>query len=190
MEQIAFWRREPLNEQEGHLLQACVVAHASSATRDNISAVALRLAAAGSGDYARALAAALVSIGGPHAPIVQAYDLIAEPEPEVTAASMLDAGRRVPGWGSSFAKGKPDPIWTPVDAALRVVSPYIGVKLDKVTEVMKAKNVYPNPSVYTAATAMALRMRKELSPWIFIAGRLNAWTTILVKEGQLWQLAR
>ena len=172
-----FWRKELLSELERDLLSKCLDAHAASVARENISTTVLFAAAKGSGDYTKALTAALATLGGMHAPIAETYDLLQHPE---KSAELLDAGKMVPGWGHSFVKGGIDPIWEPLAILLRNVYPNIYRAIDEVTVQLHClqKFIHPNPSCFTAATGMALRMPKEVVPWLFIHGRLSRWSEI------------
>jgi citrate synthase len=166
------------------LLRACLAAHRASAERPNISSETLRRAFAGSGSYTSALAAALSTLGGLHAPLAATVSFLAAAEPWKQVKGALEAGQRIPGWGSSFAKGGKDPLWLEVDGILAAEFPELTAKIEAVTMALHqaGKRIYPNPSCYTAATALALGMHPALAPWIFVAGRLDAWTGIIAKE--------
>jgi hypothetical protein len=43
---------------------------------------------------------------------------------------------------------------------------------------MGTKGIWPNPSGYTAAAALALRVPRESVPWLAVQNRLVAWTMI------------
>lgn len=161
------------------LLDTVLKAHHESALRGNPSHCALVLAATGSGDYFKALAAALMTLGGTHAPLAQTYDLLASDRSALLAQDMLFNGRRVPGWGSGFVKNEIDPIWLDCDRLIRDGYPAIAETIVSITDVLhrSGKRVYPNPSCYTAATALALGVPREAIGEILVRGRLNAWTT-------------
>lgn len=157
-------------------LGAVLEAHDKSARRPNGSTEVLQIAFAGSGDYLKALTGALSTLGGQHGPIVATYRLLACDDPAAAAGRILDAGGKVPGWGASFPL--PDPDWTEAEAAIREASPALAAKIDAVTERLGHK-VLPNPSTWTAAAAILTGIPAELAPWIFVNGRLWAWTQIL-----------
>ena len=162
---------------------ACVSqAHAASALRGNLSHQALALAAQGSGDYTKAIAAALMTIGGLHAPLLQTYDfLTGDPAHEVEAR--LAAKQRIPGWGNAFVKGTPDPIWHDMDQLIRAEDPQWGLTLDAVTEQLHAagRRLYPNPSCYTVIAGILLGVPKPALPYLFLNGRLTAWTNEFIR---------
>jgi citrate synthase len=172
-----WWRQEPLSVAEQRLMVELGRAHHRCTFRENPSALAVQLAAGGSGgNYFQSIAAGLMMAGGPHGPLVETYDFLGGPNPAQEARRRLAEGRVVPGWGNSFAKGKLDPLLEPLDEALRGLPIYS--VLDSVQQVMTTKGIWPNPSGYTAAAALALRVPRESTPWLAVHSRLVAWTLI------------
>lgn len=174
-----FWLPEPPSPFQSELLAAVLQAHAQSAVRGNISSTVLLAAAQGSGSLTQSLAAALSTLGGLHAPIVETFNFIGEWEHDTLAEHVghrLEWERKIPGWGNSFHKGEPDPLWLDVDDLLSTT--FIGGVLGGITEILHrhGKNLYPNPSAYTAAAAIELGMPAQLAPWLLVAGRIQAWT--------------
>ena len=179
----AFWRDKPLNAAEQALLRAVFAAHAVSARRENISTFVLQNAARGSGSYTQALAAALNSLGGPHAPVAAVMEFL-DPPSQAMVEKYLEEGRKVPGWGNSFVKGQPDASWYWVDTILGEEWPELARRMRQVTQRLHAagKIIFPNPGGYTGAAALALGLPKAVAPWLFVAGRLEAWTEIVLKS--------
>ena len=70
-------------------------------------------------DFTKAAAAALCTLGGLHAPIVQTYEILEADryiiDDRIAVATYThwmtawDGKSKIPGWGSCFNKGKPDP---------------------------------------------------------------------------------
>lgn len=180
-----FWRDTELAPHEKALLRAVLDAHYHSTFRDNLSTVAVKLSACGSGDYTKALAAALSTLGGVHAPLVQTHQFLSCEDPPMAARRLLDAGLKVPGWGSSFVKGEKDEKWLPVEKLLAEHWWPLYEKIDMVTAVlrMSGKDLHPNPSAYTAATAIILGMKADLAPYLFVAGRLQGWSEVFAFPG-------
>lgn len=168
------------------LLEVLEDAHGQSALRGNLSHEALKLAAIGSGDYVKSICAALMTIGGKHAPLAQTYDLLAFHDPVGQACRLLDAGKRVPGWGNSFVRGAPDPIWIPVADGLRSVRPDLADTIDRITDLLhgKGKLIFPNPSCYTVAVGMEEQVHRDILAFLFIQGRLPAWTAEFIRRKQ------
>jgi citrate synthase len=153
-------------------------AHERSALRGNLSHHALRLAALGSGDYVKSICAALMTLGGIHAPISQTYDVLSAPSPLNHAKQLLLEGHRVPGWGNAFEKGHDDPEWAPVKAYIWANHAPMAGHIDKITKTLHdcGKDLYPNPSCYTAAAAIIMGLPRESAAVLFIHGRLWEWT--------------
>jgi citrate synthase len=181
---IAWWRTEPLRAEEAALLEALLRAHHQSSFRDSASSVAVANAASGSADVGKAIAAGILTLGGKHAPLEQTVEFLSLPRPADHVARMLKAGTKIPGWGGTFQKDKPDPIWEEVDCAIRRLAPELSAKLAEVgAELARhGHKLYPNPSAYTAAAALFLGVPAKLAVYLFIAGRLNAWAQIAAAQ--------
>lgn len=160
------------------LFDALLQAHHDSALRGNCSHQALVAAAVGSGDYFKAMAAGLLTLGGLHAPLFVTYDLLAAPGAQEHVERMLAKGQRVPGWGNGFVKDGPDPLWTECAMQLSVENPSLDQVMDAITEVLHdhGKRIWPNPSCYTAAVALTLGLPRYAVGELLIQGRLHAWT--------------
>lgn len=171
-----FWRELSLSDEENLLLHAVFEAHGESAMRENCSTQALLVAAAGSRSLPQSLIAALSTLGERHAPLKETYDFLLQPNPEEVIGQILTVGGKVPGWGNSFHKG-PDPVWEPVRNTLQQCFPEMHSRLLEVTAILHSfgKPLQPNPSAFTAATAIILGMPKEMSYYLLIAGRLLNW---------------
>lgn len=172
----AFWREKELSENEAKLLQLCLAAHAQSAQRQNVSTAVLVEASRGSGDFTKSLMAALCTLGGVHAPLFETWRVLMTTDKE-HLKFCIQSGMMVPGWGSNFAK-EDEEIWGPVRDGIKNQNPEVWERIEEITELLKEKNLKPNPSCYTAAVGIALEMPPQMLPWIFIQGRLNTWTAI------------
>lgn len=178
-----WWREEELLYEEQWLLGLLFQAHHDSCFRSNPSSVAVINSAAGSGDISKAIAAAILTIGGQHAPLEQTYHFLEQDAPENQVVWFLAAKQKVPGWGGSFQKDGIDPLWKPVNFALYKYQS-VSKKLDDVTAVLhrEGKIIYPNPSALTAAVAIALGIPAQLLSYLFIKARLDAWAEIAWKQ--------
>ncbi len=141
------------------------------------------MAAAGSGAYIQSIVAGLMTLGGVHGPLTDTQRLLEHVDSTGIAADLLATGRTVPGWGNSFVKGDEDPAWLPVRNALISERPDLIRRIDAVTRVLhdRGKIVFPNPSAYTAACAIAREIPAEACASLFIAARLTAWTDIYLE---------
>lgn len=173
-----FWRRTPLTKQEEVLWIETLNAHSASALRQNASSTALQIAAMASNSYQQSIAAALMTLGGAHAPIERTMIMLSQPDPAVFAANRLAQGLMIPGYGNSFIKGAKDDLWLKVDGFMEEAFPERHEVLEKITILLHAhgKVIYPNPSAYTAMTAIILGMSPQIGAYLFVAGRLQAWT--------------
>ena len=180
---------------KAELLDAVYGAHAACVVRADgalpCSSAAVLNAWHGSRDYAKAIAAGLMTLGEVHGPIVQAYEFLTRRAAEGTEATekavvkYLKAGAKIPGWGNAFVRGDYDPAWHGVDDVLSVHFMEIHDVLMLVTHALHAagKKIYPNAAAYTAAAAMALGMPKEIAPALFVRGRLEEWGKLIVNHG-------
>lgn len=189
-----FWREMPLDDAERGLMAALFEAHHHSALRDNISSHAVLGTAIGNGTYVNAIASGLLTLGSLHGPIPQAMALLAEKHPGKIVGSELshDPKVRIPGWGSSFAKDKPDPLWNDVHQIIVETWHELGQRINAVTEAFKkaGKPIQPNPACYTAAVALIVGMPPSCSPYLFLCGRMNAWSKMFMKHetsNQIWE---
>lgn len=164
------------------LMRALAEAHDKSARRGNISLLTVANAAAGSGCYFSAIAAGLMTLGGNHAPIEQCMELLGSKDPVATAAEMLCKGQKVPGWGNSFVKGKPDPDWDGVAKCLE--GQWVAVSIRAITKRLQesGKIIYPNPGCYTAAAAIVMGIHPKVAAYLFVASRLLAWTDVAAMQ--------
>jgi citrate synthase len=178
-----FWREEPFDERERALLDALFLAHHQSAFRDNHSSVTAINAGAGSGDLSKAIAAALLTTGAKHAPLEATVEFLLLESPALMVPNILSAGLKVPGWGGTFQKDAPDPIWAEVARLLAANWPLLAAKLGFVSVTLRqhGKELCPNPSAYTAAVAIAIGLPPKLAPYLFTAARLSAWAQIAAR---------
>jgi citrate synthase len=179
-----FWREEPFTDNERQLLDALFLAHHRSAFRDNPSSVTAINAAAGSGDLGKAIAAAILTTGGKHAPLEATTQyLLSYPDAIEWMDYDLKRGHKIPGWGGTFQKEGADPIWSRVASLLNSNWPLIAKNIADVTLQLRSrgKELYPNPSAYTAAVAIAIGLSAKLAPYLFAAARLSAWTQIAAR---------
>lgn len=184
-----FWKRgdrtDPtasnrgFTEREHALLTALWDAHQAAAMRGNASGEAFKIAYAGSGDYTKALAGALATLGGRHGPIAETFKPLTSMN---TPADVLQMnaifGKITPGWGNALVKGRDDPEFIWVRVELERMNPKLVERIDAITGALHArgKRIYPNPSCWTAAVAITVGLPAELSPYLFIAARLPVWS--------------
>ena len=180
----AFWRNDKrLSWNEEVMLDKCLDAHRQATFRENLSSQVITAAFSGNGgDFLKAVASGLGTTGGLHAPIDDTFDLLDQFNPScISYQHYVLHGDKMPGWGSAFVKGKPDPIVEHAMLYLDTGWPDMGKKIEYLTDVLhgQGKNIYPNMACLTAATALILQMPKELAPVLFLQGRAMAWAEII-----------
>lgn len=177
-----FWRSKPLSEAERMLWEALNTAHWNSTRRANLSHVAVQLCAKGGASYVQSVAGALMTLGTVHGPIEQTFALLVEKEPLILCEMLLGQKRFIPGWGNSFVRGQKDELWVEVDGILEREFLPCHSALENITAWLHArgKNVFPNPSAYTAVTAIILEMPREISAFLFVGSRLAAWAELFL----------
>ncbi|MEI6871477.1 MAG: hypothetical protein WCL08_04275 [Verrucomicrobiota bacterium] len=153
------------------LSKALYSAHYEAAYRENASTLAVQISAESTQDFVKACMAALATIGKNHAPIVEIYEFL---------MTGKKTGDKIPGWGSSFHKGKNDPHFIPVRFLLESINKELFNRINEITAELHlaGKNIYPNPGCWTAAAAITFGMPKEISPILFLRPRMDAWAII------------
>lgn len=176
---MSWWREEPLTDFERELLDEVTKAHYSNTFRANQSAVAVQLAASGSGNYFQSIAMAILTLGGQHAAIHEAYDIVSSDNPALEARKRLVAGKRVAGWGNAFVKDQIDPAWDKVVLLLKK-EPIWFNSIEAVQAVMDSydKKLFPNPACFSATTAVVLKLPRHLCGWVGAMGRITAWSQL------------
>lgn len=184
-----FWRKEPLTLEEVDLLNALMVAHDSCTRRNNVSTWVAVNAATSSGDYEKAIAAAILTTGGKHAPLGKCSSFLMRRTLGLTTIQddMAEHDGIAPGWGSDFVKGQADPALTPLHDLISghgKEGARLAAQLDLVTAhlVGKGKNIFPNAGCYTAAVGLLLGIPVFVLPFLFILGRLASWTDLILQN--------
>jgi citrate synthase len=136
-----------------------------------------------SGDFGKSIIGALTSLGGKHAPLEQTIAVLIAKDPVRAAEFILDNGGKVPGWGSSFFQ-EPDPDWEGVEKILKENYQVLWDRICKVTDLLhsRGRKIYPNPSAFTAATAIVLALPPKLAPWLLVRARLDGWAALFGKH--------
>lgn len=175
-----FWKQKPLAASQAKALTLILQAHEQAAMRDNISTVTVRNAAIGSGNFTNAVAAALLTVGAVHAPLIPAYQFLAQFNPDEIDefARHIEMGGTIPGWGSDFVKDGPDPVLKPIADCIAENFVQIHERIQRVTDELHARSkmVWPNLAAYSAAAGMAIEIPPPILPWILVQGRLAGWS--------------
>jgi len=165
-------------ENKQLLYHMLVDAHLQCCKRQNISSLNFVNSYTGSGsNVIQAVIAGLSTFGRFHAPVEQTFELLSFDYNQEIAESILEQGGRIPGWGSEFVKGLPDPIFTEIHKFLIDRFNDQLVPLVKITSVLHAGNkyIYPNASAYTALVGKILGYTCATIMFLLIECRLSAW---------------
>lgn len=176
-----FWKDSEMTTMEIDLMVSLRIAHYTAAMRDCASTVAVKIAKECGVPFPQAVAGALATLGHKHGPIEKIYGWILDGAEEYAYTGRRTVERHIiPGWGNSFYKDEPDPLFEPVREKMLAVQPGLVELADKVTARLhqEEKMIYPNPGFWTAATAIALGVRQEICSYLFLAPRMDAWAAI------------
>mgnify|MGYP001346981891 CR=1 FL=1 len=165
------------------LIDELMNVHAELASRENFSSLLVGQCALVEKDYISSIAAALLTLGGRHGPTVQTVKFlskIGDFDPTV----YYKHGLVIPGWGSAFHKGEPDPHFDTLDGFLFEDNNSLWAKIKEYTNKIHdtGKILYPNAACYTAAVAITEGIPAEVSPYLLIKGRLDVWTDLYLKN--------
>jgi hypothetical protein len=137
-------------------------------------------------DARLSIIAAISSMGGEHAPLIQAYFVLKEtldnPKKIQEIVSRYDKRRKIPGFGSGFIKGEPDPIHAEIDALIKELSPkthYWMTELHHAVQDSISPKLFMNTAIYSAAVAILLNFSPYVLPGLVIESRLMVWNQIM-----------
>ena len=172
------------NKNKDKLVELLNKAHYKSSFRNNPSSIAIKISGQGSGSFLGSVIGALSTLGGSHGPTKDAVEVLSSSDPIELCKTYMDAGVKIPGWGTSFVKGKPDPTWNSVAKHIEKNFTEIHFIIEKITKYIHGtgKMLYPNPACYTAATAIIHNIPSDASVYFFINARLSAWLDIYLNK--------
>lgn len=145
--------------------------HRKSAAMNNSSTQALAIAyQSNNGDIVRSYTAAMMCLGGAHAPIQQTWEFLRNP-----------TKRKVyPGFGNSFEKGFPQrfqPIWN-LSIELRLEKlPSSVEEIVRFVKLQTGKDIWPNLAFYTALGFIDHHYRDAIG--FIIKARIAEWNNII-----------
>jgi citrate synthase len=126
--------------------------------------------------FSQAVAAAVSTLGGLHAPLRAARDVYRYGEPaEITARA--SAGEKIPGFGNSFHRDRVDPAFANVGAVLELHFPAAVARIEELQAAVWAagKKVWPNAALFTAAVCEICRVPDGREEALFLMARIPAW---------------
>lgn len=170
------------------LMAAFTAMHQNGARRACASTYILSSTFKVNGFHAQqSIIAAIATMGGEHAPLVRAQLLLQEvlddPNRFGFIVGQYSKRNRIPGFGSGFVKGEPDPIHAEINDIIKELSPkthYYMVELHHAVQDTISKHLYPNTALYSAATAILLNIPPYVLPGMAIEARMPIWNQILI----------
>lgn len=138
----------------------------------------------------QSIIAAIASMGGEHAPLVRCQmmleKLFALDKPDKIAGILKEYNKinRIPGFGSGFTKGEPDPIHDDINELLRKLDPkkhFYMVELHHQVQEQIDARLFPNTALYSAFTSILLNWSPFVLPGFAIEARMPVWNHILTK---------
>lgn len=155
------------------LMRLVVAAHQQSAVNNAcVSSCAAVNGMAGSGDFSKACAGALLSIGGKHAPLQQVREMI-------VSNSGLRPSDKIPGFGNSFFPDG-DPAWELVEKHVRDKFPDLSSFVNYWQTKVPA-GIRPNAAMWTALACEAAGIPEGYESLIFLLARAPAWAALCMK---------
>tara|TARA_R110001592_G_scaffold158191_2_gene389288 strand:+ start:12164 stop:12688 length:525 start_codon:yes stop_codon:yes gene_type:complete len=166
------------------ILKELELVHQIIAKRFNASTTTIIQSAMLGKDFFSSVPAALLTLGNIHAPLSQTNKLLSSPNPITEAYSLLSKGYKVPGWGSSFVKGEPDPVFDRIKSLLKEKYPD---KIEIVDEISKMLNLFPNASCYTVLSHWHIKKdlvdtRSIRAAEFLITSRMPVWTDLYIEH--------
>lgn len=169
------------------ILQLLREAHERACERENASTQSLFFTYENSRSVRQAVTAAIQSFGHYHAPIEETYVLLTvclnstREERQNFIDRVIEYRGKVPGFGSSFFSGEPDPNLEELDNHLFYVCRHFCVlKYDLMDlEPMKSKKLFPNLAFYTAAVAIHQGVSLKLAESFLLEFRVPKWMEML-----------
>lgn len=167
------------------LLSTLFASHEEAAVaQQNISMVSVALSAQGGGDFTKAMANGILTLGGAHGPTTRAREVIYQMGWTELAGKIKD-GLIVPGYGNSFHKDGIDPAFEPLRKLLEDAYADHYKKLSETTEFVRkqtGKNLHPNPAAFTAVCAEILGVPYGVELLLVLMARLPAWTLVFLAQ--------
>lgn len=173
-----------LDDAQQRLLDAVIAAHQKAArSNKNVSSITMLNASMGSGRLENGIAAAIMTMGNQHAPLIGARGLYENGQKEIVLA-MLSKKMKIPGFGNSFYKTSLDPAWEEVWSIIQTSFPRIENRIAEISSwlIEGGKPLYPNAAMLTAATLSEIGWRGGTEQSLFILSRLPVWVDALTED--------
>ena len=165
------------NKEDKEILRLLFEAHEFAAERnESASSNLFKMSCFGSGDFDKAVIAAIAMTGNLHAPIKDTRRILFHTSKQ-NILDMIDHGEKIPGFGNSFYKDGVDPSFIELNRYIR--DRYFTIyKIVPWTQEMlrlSGKILYPNAALYTAIVAEIIGFKNGAESFLFIYSRLPIW---------------
>lgn len=178
------------NPENHKLVSMLTMAHYQAArnNKNNLSMVVAQTAYHGSQSYLQSLAAATLSLGGIHAPLQDARNLLRRMQKSsdgdfaLYINGYIQNRKKIPGFGHSFYKDRIDPSFRDVyveyanlsggDDLVWKLSNYIKYECDRCERQIQ---IPPNAAIITAAICEFLNLQPGMEIAIAVSARVPAW---------------
>lgn len=160
-----------MSEQRNELHLAILQLHSELAQRECASTSVLKACASIGKDLSESLAAGLLTLGGHHAPVEQAMKVWERRNEPL----YLQTWNIVPGFGSSWYTGEPDPIFESLHTHLSTETLMGITDLTTMVQAQTDKKLYPNAALYTAIAASIMGYDSKFASSLLVRGRIDQW---------------
>lgn len=136
-------------------------------------------------DLIKSITAALMCFGGIHAPIKQTYDMLMSINSSNYSINLIKNHKingKIPGFGSAFVKGEPDPMLDDISKAcleFEKLNTRVDFSIDSTISLLKTyllhtkkKNFFPNLAFWHAVTCILLNLTDKEAVAPLIQGRV------------------
>lgn len=171
------------------LIDHLVEMHTKMAYRNNASSTLITSMGQLGKPLSTALAAGLLTLDSIHAPIADTVTLVqhwlsnkCDENPFANEKFWERYPNKVPGYGSAWYKGKPDPV---VEEFFNYLDPDLLGVAEKLTEGVQhytERKIYPNAAMATAWAAIEMEIPAHEAMSLVIQGRISAWCDLYAKN--------
>jgi citrate synthase len=181
-----------INNYDPLLYSLFIEAHEESAIQnENASLHSLLNAGLTTGRLENGLAAAIMTLGGHHAPISEARTVYLTWTKEFIDTAVL-AKMFIPGFGNSFYKDSIDPKWEKVAAHIKEFYPQHDARITEITQWLADNNLklFPNAAMYSAVVCEILAVVPGTEVALLIMARLPAWSLAWANKNDSFRLIK
>lgn len=139
-------------------------------------------------DARLSIIAAISTMGGHHAPLIQTQLLLEEvlkyPSTIQGIVGRYSKRNRISGFGSGFVKGAPDPIHEEIDELMKEFAPKIHYYMTELLHAVHdqiSDQLFFNTAMYSAAYGIMMNISPYIMPGVAIEARMPVWNRLLTQ---------